>query len=295
MKLGIGTAQFGLDYGISNQEGKTPPEEVAKILELAAQHGVRVIDTAPLYGSSEKVLGKTLPCKHSFDIVTKTPQFLNSSITIDDAQFLEDTFRHSLSKTGQSSIYGLLVHNVGDLLKENGCFIIKRLLSLKQQGWVNKVGVSVYTSQQIERVLEKYSIDIIQLPINVLDQRLLSTGHLTILKQAGVEIHARSIFLQGLLLMKPEDLPSHFDLVREHLKKYHNFLKTRGVSAVEAALNFVAALSEINIVLCGINNYQQLYQIIELMKNTSSNCLGKHLLEFAFTETSILNPSEWRW
>lgn len=293
MRLGIGTAQFGLDYGVSNQEGKTPPAEVARILDVAARHGVRVIDTAPLYGTSEEVLGKILPQRHRFDIVTKTPHFSKSSITSEDANFLEETFNQSLLNLGQSSMYGLLVHRADDLLAENGQLLMERMLEMKQQGAVGKIGVSVYTGEQIERVLGKYSIDLVQLPLNVLDQRLLLSGHLSMLKEAGVEIHARSIFLQGLLLINPDELLNYFDPIREHLKAYHQIMYEQGISPIEAALGFVNSVNEISSVLCGINNYQQLQEILFAFDNLDLS-KSQELSTFAITDTSILNPSEWR-
>lgn len=293
MKLGIGTAQFGLDYGISNQEGKTPPMEAARILEVAIQHGVRVIDTAPLYGTSEEVLGQTLPLRHHFNIVTKTPQFSKSSITSKEANSLEETFHQSLLNLGLSSVYGLLVHRADDLLVENGHLLMEIMLDLKRQGVVSKVGVSIYNSQEIERVLDKYSIDLVQLPINVLDQRLLLSGHLLMLKNNGIEIHARSVFLQGLLLMQPNSLPSYFDSVKAHLKAYHDAIARQGFSPVEAAIGFVNNLDEIDVVLCGINNCKQLQEVLFAFRK-SYTYESQELARYAITDTSIINPSEWR-
>ena len=292
MKIGVGTAQFGLNYGISNQDGKTTPEEVTKIIDVAALNKVRVIDTSPAYGTSEEVLGKTLPCPHNFDIVTKTPAFLKASITGDDVKLLENTFYQSLSKLYQQSIYGLLVHHVDDVLAKDGNLLLQKMQEIKEQGLVKKIGVSIYTSEQIDRVLDKYSIDLIQVPINVLDQRLLLSGHLQKLKKLGIEIHARSVFLQGLLLMKPEHLPSYFDSVRKHLKDYYGFICQRNISPLQAALSFVSSLSEIDAVLVGVNNCHQLQEV--LLGITQHNIINKDFFELALSDTWVLNPSNWR-
>ncbi|MFP5268885.1 aldo/keto reductase [Coleofasciculus sp.] len=294
MKLGIGTAQFGLDYGISNQEGKTPPAEVAKILDIAAHSGVRVIDTAPLYGTSEQVLGKTMPPGHHFDIVTKTPHFSKYSITSEEVNYLEETFHQSLLNLDQSSVYGLLVHRADDLLVENGHLLMAKMLDLKQQGLVSKVGASIYNSEQIERVLDKYSIDLVQLPINVLDQRFLLGGHLSMLKTKGIEIHARSVFLQGLLLMQPDSLPNYFDSIKAHLRAYHDVIARQDISPIEAALGFVNSIDEIDVVLCGINNRKQLQEIIVALEKSYTH-ESQELAFYAITDTSVLNPSEWRY
>jgi len=292
MKLGLGTVQFGMNYGISNREGQTSLEEAKRILLLAARNGICVLDTAALYGTSEEVLGKTLPRNYSFAIVTKTPKFASGYITNSDARLLEDTFYQSLAKVGRSSFYGLLLHHADDLLAKNGHLLMERMLDFKQRGLVEKIGISVYTSKQLDEILDRYSIDLIQLPINVLDQRLLSSGHLSKIKKAGIEIHARSVFLQGLLLMSPDLLPSHLDSVREHLKNYHETIRQWRISPVQAALGFVAGLDEIDVVLCGMNNHRQLQELISQMQRPPVAC--EDFVQFGLTDEAILNPSMWR-
>ncbi len=291
MKVGLGAVQFGVDYGISNKAGKTSALEAVKILEAAAEQGVRVIDTASLYGNSEEVLGLSLPPEARFDIVTKTPQFAKQHIDKNDAQHLEETFRLSLKKLRKPSVYGLLVHRADDLFADGGSLLMDKMQEIKESGAVKKIGVSIYSGQQIDKILEQYSIDLIQLPINILDQRLLRSGHLQKLKQAGVEVHARSIFLQGLLLMDQQSLPPHFDGVREHLKCFHRFIQDRGLTPIQAALGFGEDIPEIDCVICGINNHQQLQEIC-----MAAQIKVKHedYAQFAIENELILNPSNWR-
>ena len=291
MKIALGTVQFGVNYGISNKAGKTSQAEVGAILAAAEKYGVSVIDTATLYGDSEAVLGQTLPPNSSFDIVTKTSQFAKQILDEADAQHLEDTFHSSLSKLGRSSVYGLLVHRAEDLLLPGGELLVDRLLKLKKNGLVSKVGVSVYSGSQIDQVMERFQIDLIQLPINVLDQRLLQSGHLQKLKSVGVEIHARSTFLQGLLLMELQNVPKYFDVIRKNLESYHLFIRARGLTPIQAALGFVLGLQEIDQVICGVNNAQQLREICEAAQvEVDSN----ELAEFALADESIVNPSLWQ-
>jgi len=291
LKIALGTVQFGVNYGISNKAGKASQAEVGAILAAAEKYGVSVIDTATLYGDSEEVLGQTLPPNSSFDIVTKTSQFAKQILDEADAQHLEDTFHSSLSKLGRSSVYGLLVHRAEDLLLPGGELLVDRLLKLKKNGLVSKVGVSVYSGSQIDQVMERFQIDLIQLPINVLDQRLLQSGHLQKLKSVGVEIHARSTFLQGLLLMELQNVPEYFDIIRKNLESYHRFIRARGLTPIQAALGFVLGLQEIDQVICGVNNAQQLREICEAAQvEVDSN----ELAEFAITDESIVNPSLWQ-
>jgi aryl-alcohol dehydrogenase-like predicted oxidoreductase len=290
LKIALGTVQFGMNYGISNKAGKTSQTEVGAILTAAEKYGVSVIDTATLYGDSEAVLGQTLSPNSSFNIVTKTSQFAKQMLDEADAQHLEDTFHSSLSKLGRSSVYGLLVHRVDDLFLPGADLLMDRLLKLKQDGLVSKIGVSVYSGSQIDRLMERFKIDLIQLPINVMDQRLLQSGHLQKLKNAGVEIHTRSTFLQGLLLMKLQNVPEYFDVIRKNLESYHRFIRARGLTPIQAALGFVLGLQEIDQVICGVNNALQLGEICEAAQvEVESN----ELAEFAIADESIVNPALW--
>lgn len=291
LKLGLGTVQFGLDYGISNNEGKSGVEEVRKILHLADQSGVKVIDTAALYGTSEEALGEALPENHPFSIVTKTPKFSEPCITDDHVNMLEETFYHSLAKMRQTSVYGLLIHHADDLLAENGFALMEKMQSLKQEGLVKKIGVSVYTGNQIDALLERFPIDIIQLPINVLDQRLLAGGHLRRLKRQGVEIHARSVFLQGLLLMDHSRLPVYFRQVQKHLQEYHQMLDEYRVTPLQAALSFVAGIEEIDTLVCGVNNTNQLAEIINGLQHAPKM---PAFAKYALFDEAIVNPSLWK-
>lgn len=289
MKIGLGTVQFGVDYGISNSEGQTSADEVARILAVACHHGIRIIDTAALYGSSESVLGKVLPAVHSFKLVTKTVRIDAGRITPADAALMEDTFARSLERLNCSAVYGLMIHNAADLLAKDGHLLMESLNLLKLRGLVNKIGVSLYSAEQVEQVMDKYAIDLVQLPINVLDQRLLQGGQLSALKAAGVEIHARSAFLQGLLLMNPETLPAYFDSVKQHLKNYHDYLSRQGITPVQAALGFVTGLDEIDAVICGVNNHLQLEELC-----VAATVSTFDFAQFALHDDAIINPSNWQ-
>lgn len=289
MKIGLGTAQFGLDYGISNHGGQTSATEVNRVLAAAKQNGISIIDTAALYGNSEEVLGRSLPQEHSFKLVTKTVRINAAYITADDAILLEQTFKYSLDRLCCNSVYGLMIHNADDLLARDGFILYDALLRLKTMGFVEKIGVSVYSAAQIDRILTKYTIDIVQLPLNVLDQRLLCSGHLSKLKNAGIEVHVRSAFLQGLLLMTPDKLAPYFDSVRQHLLRYFAFLHENSITPLEAAIGFVSGLEYVDAVICGVNNHLQLDEICSSYKTLPQSLFS----EFALSDPAILNPSNW--
>ena len=289
MKLGLGTVQFGLDYGISNSAGVTLLPEVVNIIDIAHQNSIQVIDTAPLYGSSEDVLGKVLPDNHMFQIVTKTPRFDKEIFHQNDADQLEQIFSLSLKKLRVSSVYGLLIHNADDLLASGGQHLYDKMNKLKKKRLVRKIGVSVYYARQIDSILKHFAIDMIQIPVNVLDQRLLVSGHITELKSRGIEIHARSAFLQGLLLIETQKLPPRFNSIKEHLAKYHAVIRDQGISPVRAALGFLMRISAIDHIICGVNNAVQLTELCKAaipVETVDYSC-------FALHDESILNPSAW--
>lgn len=291
-KLGLGTVQFGLDYGISNRDGKTPEEEVKKILDMAANAGIIYLDTAALYGNSEEVLGRSFPHPHSFRVVTKTPTITAQPVTEADAEKLEANFLQSLYKLGLPNLYGLLVHHANDLLVPGGEHLIARMQELKARGLLTKIGVSVYTADEIDQVMAQYadSLDLLQLPINIFDQRLLQSRHLKYLKSLGIEIHARSIFLQGLLLMEPEQLSAHFAKIIPLFRDYRLTLANYGISPLQAALGFVIGLEEVDVVLCGVNNATQLHEILALNPVLPP---GFDFDKFALSDPEILNPAKW--
>ncbi|MBN2570087.1 MAG: aldo/keto reductase [Deltaproteobacteria bacterium] len=293
MKIGLGTAQFGLDYGISNPLGKTPFAEVKRILDIATKNGVHIIDTASIYGDSERVLGQCLTEHHPFYIITKTPQYNKPRLNVEDAEQLKGVFHESLGRLKQSSLYGLLIHNADDLLTQGGGLLWEAMKYLKQGGLVKKIGASVYSARQIDAILEQFPIDLIQLPINILDQRLIRSGHLKQLKKRGVEVYARSVFLQGLLLMDPSDLPDYFYSVRKHLHHYHESIKERNLSPVKSALDFVLNLEEIEATIIGVADSGQFEEIMCECVNAPEMTADDYR-NFSWNDEEILDPSRWK-
>src|SRR5205085_51237 len=166
MKLGLGTVQFGLDYGISNATGRPAEAEVQTILSGAAAAGVRILDTATAYGESEAVLGRLTRPDDEFRIVTKIPR-------VTSIEAIADTFAQSLQRLQRSSVYGLLLHDADDLLSAHGDRVFAQLRKLQQEGRTQKIGVSTYTPEQVDSLLPRYEFDLIQVPLNLFDQRLI--------------------------------------------------------------------------------------------------------------------------
>tara|TARA_B110000902_G_C14287309_1_gene579393 strand:+ start:432 stop:1313 length:882 start_codon:yes stop_codon:yes gene_type:complete len=292
MNIGLGTVQFGLDYGVSNQNGIPSADAVSSILNFASDKDIQVLDTAALYGNSEEVLGAALVTGHPFKIVTKTPHFNQPKIKSTDAELLTDCFHQSLSKTKQKALYALLIHHADDLLAEDGAYLIDAMLKLKDAGLVEKIGVSVYNEQQIDQVLDRFNIDILQLPINVLDQRLLASGKLGKLKHLGIEVHARSLFLQGILLMDVSALPKYFEPARELLTKYHAFIALNNLTKVQGALSFAKACHSIDHIILGVSTLPELKELTDAWEGLPDKQLD--FSDYACNSELILNPASWK-
>lgn len=286
MNLGLGTAQFGMDYGVSNRVGQTPPQDVAAILARALDAGIRVIDTAAAYGSAERVLGE-FGMLDRFDVVTKTPA-LRSEPGAARADILERTLLDSLSKLRLSSVYGLLLHSSGDLLGEQNAAVARRLVALRDQGLVTKIGVSIYSRAELDRMAEVLSPDIVQLPLSVYDQRMLADGTIEMLHAAGVEVHTRSALLQGVLAMQPEDLPGNLDALRAHHARYRSFVASIGLEPVAAAIGFVLGIEQVSAAVVGVNTLAQLEELLAV-----APLAPEAFAEWAVDDEALVNPSLW--
>lgn len=288
MKLGLGTVQWGVPYGLANQHGITPPETVTTLLGEARSHGIEVLDTASLYGKSEEILGaNTLD---GFKVVTKTPRFSSSYISDADVKQLQETFQQSLNLLSLKRVYGLLTHHADDLLAAKGEKLISAMLELKEKGVVEKIGVSVYDSLQVDALLNKFTPDLIQLPLNVLDQRMLATGHLEQLKNKGIEIHVRSVFLQGLLLMPLSNIPPFFEPIRPLLTRWYASAQDQGVTTGQAAISFVKNIPYVDTILVGLDNMGQLRTCLQdFAMDINFDASG-----LACNDSVFINPSLWQ-
>ena len=286
-KISLGTAQFGLKYGINSANGQVKSEEVGNILSYAHLQNIDLLDTAPAYGNSEQVLGEA--DIQNFKIVTKTRHFGQTKISDKDVTLLTNDLNQSLQLLKKKSVYGVLVHNANDLFKPGADKIIRQLELLKKQGLISKIGVSVYNYEQLEIILNNFDIDLVQLPFNVLDRRLIDSGMFRVLKNKGIEIHARSVFLQGLLLMSMQNRASKFDRWKDLWKIWYEWLNDNQITALETAIRYAISIPEISKVLVGADTKDQLKEII-----ISSNGFLPNIPPELYTnDDNLLNPSNW--
>jgi aryl-alcohol dehydrogenase-like predicted oxidoreductase len=293
MKLALGTVQFGLPYGLSNTNIQPLEADVINILQYAATTDIDLLDTAHLYGESEAVIGRSLPLGHNFRIVTKTPKFAGVD-RLSVANRLNSAFHESCYHLRSTKLHALLVHDVNDLLGPNGDTIWRAMQDLKERNSITYIGASVYDAIQMDRLINTYPIDLIQLPLSLLDQRLVQSGHLDLLVRRGIIIHARSAFLQGALLMRPEELPQHLHGLGSCVKEVLTRSAKLGISPLQAALGFLAALNQVNAVVCGVNSLEHLKQIVLAMKSLSLTLGVDDVLACACKDERLLDPSQWK-
>jgi aryl-alcohol dehydrogenase-like predicted oxidoreductase len=287
-KLGLGTVQWGLPYGLANQHGITTPDTVTAILVEARHHGITVLDTASLYGEAETVLGAN-PLQ-MFHVISKTPKFATSVITDEQALQLTQVFHQSLQRLSCKKIYGLLIHHAVDLLVPGGEKLVAAMVKLKEKGSVENIGVSVYDGEQAAAVLKIFKPDIVQLPVSILDQRMLWNGQLERLKKEGIEIHIRSVFLQGLLLMPLSQIPAYFAPIRPLLARWHAAAQAQGMTQVQAALSFVRDIPYVDTVLVGVENLAQFRSCLEDFSIDASFDASN----LACNDPLFVNPARWR-
>jgi aryl-alcohol dehydrogenase-like predicted oxidoreductase len=290
-RLGLGTVQFGMDYGVSNRKGRPDQNGVAGILGRAVEANIGYVDTSPAYGEAETLLGRHLPAGHRLRVVTKTPPIPEERIEARHFQLLLDSTAISLERLRTDSIHGLLVHRVGDLAKPGWQHIVDALIEVRARGWVNAIGASIYNPNELDLIESCFRPQIVQLPLNVLDRRPIASGMLTRLKRTQTEIHVRSVFLQGLLLMDPNEVPSHFAAVRPDIIAMHQFWHTHGLSAVAGCLAFALRQAEVDAIIVGVNSPAELDEIISAVAH------GLRVDEEGpapLVDPIYLDPSRWR-
>jgi aryl-alcohol dehydrogenase-like predicted oxidoreductase len=289
-KLGLGTVQFGLSYGISNDSGKFPSERVGNVLAEAWRAGLKVLDTASAYGDSEAVLGRSLGADQHFCIVTKTLPLPAGEIGKRQLRDVENRLRESLVRLGVQRLYGVLVHHGEALLESGGEALYGLLEQWKRAGRVEKIGVSAYAGPQLRQILERFPLELVQVPVSVFDQRLLRDGTLRALKAAGVEVHVRSVFLQGLLLMGPSAVPASLRRFQPTIAAYHQYLAQMRCTPLAAALGFVKHLPEVDVAVIGIHSEDHLQQCCAAYDHAPRVELDR----FASEEEELIDPRLWR-
>jgi aryl-alcohol dehydrogenase-like predicted oxidoreductase len=285
MKLALGTVQFGLDYGVANSGGRVSEDEARAILATAAQNGVSTLDTAIAYGDSERVLG--VLGVSQWQVVTKLPSVPDGCDDV--VSWVEREIQQSMARLNLTQLHGVLLHRPGQLLEKKGQDLYRGLQFIKESGLAQKIGVSVYEPAELGQLFDRFELDLVQAPLNILDRRLVDSGWAKQLKKAGVELHTRSAFLQGLLLLPAGKRPKKFNAWSGVWAAWDQWLLDINQPALEACLSYVNSVPDVDRVVVGVDSLQHLNQILE-----SSEGKLKATPNFGgSTDARLLNPAAW--
>lgn len=256
-RLALGTVQFGLDYGIANRGGQVNHDTAAAILDEAGRQGIDTLDTAIGYGQSESVLGGI--GMQGYRIVTKLPAVPDDCVDID--VWVQAQMRASLARLRVDSVHGVLLHRPEQLLSPAGPALYAALERLKSQGLTVKTGVSIYAPQELDGLASRFALDLVQSPLSILDRRLVNSGWSARLAAAGTELHVRSVFLQGLLLMPESDRPAQFTKWQPIWNEWSRWLDATGHTPMQACLRYAMSVAGVARVVVGVDSVAQLLQI----------------------------------
>lgn len=297
-KLSLGTAQLGFDYGIANVGGKPNIDKSFEILETAINAGINCFDTASSYGDSEEIIGsfvdnkigKALPI-----IVTKLKVDFECSANSDEIyQQVKKNVEESMRRLQINKIPILLLHSVSNMTDNDG-LVVQSLIRLKDEGLVEKIGVSVYSPIEVTKAINGGVFDAIQIPINIFDHRLTESGLLTDLEQHGFIVFARSIFLQGLFFLDPETLPENLKLAREPIISLRKLAQKYEIDIAEMAVPFVRDLPEISSLVIGAETSTQVLSNCNLIEcpKLPDELKDEILYVFSNMPKKLINPSLW--
>jgi len=284
-KIVLGSAQFGMNYGISNREGKTKSLDIKKILSKAKKKRILFIDTSKYYGNSEKNLGEQEIKKFKLITKYKADELLKSKKNIKERLINEIMLSEKKLK---KKIYAILLNNYEAISGKKGKKLYKALIFLKKEKYITKFGYSIYSFKNLINICNDYKPDIIQCPFNAIDRRLTQNKYINYLKRKKIKVHVRSIFLQGLLLMEINKLPKKFNKWNYLFKKWHKWLKEKKIDPLSACCSFVFNFKSIDKFVIGFNDFNQFNKIFKMknfkkFKYPNVSCL----------EEDLINPSRW--
>lgn len=285
-RLALGTAQFGLPYGVANQVGRISRREAERILDYAWSAGLETLDTAIAYGDSEQRLGQI--GIERWHVVSKLPAVPESCTDV--AGWVEGSVTASLNRLKIKKLRGLLLHRPRQLLRASGHALYAALDALKTQGVVEKIGVSIYDPEELSALWPHFRLDLTQVPFNILDRRFATTGWLVRLKRAGIEVHARSVFLQGLLLMDSANRPSYFQPWQSLWDQWHGWLAENKTSPLYTCLRYALTHPAIDRVIIGVDSLKHLQDNLAVAEETGIEPPAY----LQSTDRDLINPSRWQ-
>ena len=262
-KIIIGSANVNKRYGLINN--KININEFKKLLNFAVIKGIKTVDTSPQYSNSEKVIGSV---KKNFKIITKITRIPSKIKNIEIEKWITNQFLQSSKNLRLNKVYGLLLQNAEILLSKNSKFVFRALLNLKKKNKLQKIGISVYNFKTLEKIINQYHIDFVQVPYNIFDRRIENVRLIKKIKKKGIEIHVRSIFLQGLLTKRNIRIPKKLLSLKKGLESWKKWLEMNKLTTINACLNFVLRNKNVDKIVIGFNDLESFKQVINYKKST---------------------------
>jgi hypothetical protein len=262
MELILGTANAGSKYSL-NQYQKLDKKNLIEIIKFAKKNKIKIYDTAPKYKNAEKILGNL--SFNKLNIITKIPNLINKDLK-------SNIFKQVLKSKKNlkvKKLYGLLIHDIDFFKKKNPREIVQIISEIKNKGFVKKIGFSVYDPDDIDFVLKYIKPDLIQFPLSLFDRRFIIKKKIKKLHSLGIEIHVRSIFMKGLLLVNDNKILHKFNELKFFIKKFDKWCIRNRITKLQAAINFIKTVKKIDGVVVGVDNVDQLKNIIHAFKNSS--------------------------
>lgn len=298
MELCLGTVQFGMDYGISGQK-QPSVEQAVEMLDYAVQNGINTIDTANAYGTAEDVVGtflrkKTVPREKLWIISKFRPNLLDDVQEEDYYAVMKENLSNTLERLGVDYLDTYLLHSARYVYSDA---IIDTLNRLKKEGYARKVGVSVYEVDEAKKCIERDNVDFMQLPYSVFDQRMKNGGLFDMAKKHPVatQIHSRSAFIQGLILMDEEQVPDFLSKARPIVRKISELCSRYEISRIALAMNYVKQEESISHLVFGVDNIRQLKEDIRIFQEDIDKDVIRDISrEFCDIEADIVMPSLWK-
>ena len=301
-KFTLGTVQLGMKYGIANRSGKPDMEKAFKILQAAISSGINSFDTASLYGNSEEVLGKFFSSE-----TYRTNNVSKNGLPLFTTKF-KVAFEDNLSDTAiEKQIFGYaeqslerlkikeipiyMLHNAKDMT-QYGKIVPDTLRKLKRQGLIKKAGVSVYHPEEVEEMLKDDLYEAVQLPMNLFDQRMISSGILKKLKMDNIIVFIRSVFLQGLFFLDPANLPVRLEIAREPLILLNKLAEKENMEIAEMAISYIRDMEGVSSLVLGVETPEQIIENVELIDAPAISPKTRDELERCFRSVSILEIME---
>jgi len=280
----FGTANFVRGYGVLKGKGFSQ-RKIKEIFNFLRRNKIKYIDTAINYKGVERKLGKLK--LNYFKVYNKIPKLPKNIKNIN--HWVTSKINSSLNRTNLKSYEAVFFHEPEDLLTKNKKELYKSLISLKKKGKIKKIGLSLYNLKIIPKIIKDFKIDIIQVPYNVFDKRILKI--IKKLKKRKIEVNVRSIFLQGILLKDYNKLPNYFKEWKDKFIKFENWCIKNKMSKVEACLNTALENNLFDKVIIGVKNLEQFNEIFNLTNKKTRRISPKN---FQTTDKRLIDPRLWR-